>query len=179
MRRNAAANRERILAAAQDVFGEQGVTGSTEEVARRAGVGIATVFRHFSTKDVLIEAALVRHFERLTEQAAVLAAGVEPGEALRDLLRTMIESGSTKLTLASRLPAGEISPDVDAAAGRLRTTVADLLDRAVVAGVVRSDVTVDEVYLLIRGLAQACATAPPPPETLRRATGIVLAGLGV
>ncbi|MCK9876390.1 TetR/AcrR family transcriptional regulator [Frankia sp. Ag45/Mut15] len=177
VRRNAAANRERILAAAQAVFGEQGATGSTEEVARRADVGIATVFRHFPTKDALIEAALVCHFERLAEQAAALATAMEPGEALRELLRTMIESGATKLTLASRLPAGEIGPEVDAAAGRLRATVADLLDRAISAGVVRSEVSVDEVYLLIRGLSQACATAPPAPETLRRATAVVLAGL--
>ncbi|MCL9761781.1 TetR/AcrR family transcriptional regulator [Frankia sp. AiPa1] len=179
MRRNAVANRERILAAAQEVFGEQGATGSTEEVARRAGVGIATVFRHFSTKDALIEAALVCHFERLNEQAVRLAGRAEPDVALRELLRTMIETGATKLTLAAKMPAGLVAPEVGAAAGRLRATVAELLDRAVAAGVVRPDVTVDEVYLLIRGLAQASATAPTPPDTLRRATEIVLAGLGV
>ena len=70
MRKNARANRERILAAAEAVFGASGELGSTEDVAARAGVGIATVFRHFPTKDALIEAALVRQFDRLTEQAS-------------------------------------------------------------------------------------------------------------
>jgi AcrR family transcriptional regulator len=57
---SACANRERILAAAEAVFGEHGAAGSTEDVARRAEVGIATVFRHFPTKAALVEAALGR-----------------------------------------------------------------------------------------------------------------------
>ena len=69
MRKNARANRERILAAAEAVFGASGELGSTEDVADRAGVGIATVFRHFPTKEALIEATLVRQFDRLNEQA--------------------------------------------------------------------------------------------------------------
>ncbi|WP_210745095.1 TetR/AcrR family transcriptional regulator [Nocardia flavorosea] len=60
MRQDARENRERILAAAEKVFGAHGGAGSTEEVDRRAGVGIATVFRHFATKEDLIEAALLR-----------------------------------------------------------------------------------------------------------------------
>ena len=68
MRRNAVANRERIVAAALEVFGTHGAVASTEEVARRAGVGIATVFRHFPTKDALIEEALLRRLARFTSR---------------------------------------------------------------------------------------------------------------
>src|SRR5690349_14370495 len=99
MRQDARENRERILAAAEQVFGTHGAVGSTEEVARRAGVGIATVFRHFPTKEGLIEAALLRHFEQLTAQANALVDGAEPVTAWRDLVRTMIETGATKLML--------------------------------------------------------------------------------
>ncbi len=63
MRVDARLNRERILAAAEEVFGELGAQTSTEEVARRAGVGVATVFRHFPTQADLVEATLVRHFD--------------------------------------------------------------------------------------------------------------------
>ncbi|MGH3176289.1 MAG: TetR/AcrR family transcriptional regulator, partial [Streptosporangiaceae bacterium] len=101
MRRNARANRERILAAAEAVFGASGELGSTEDVADCAGVGIATVFRHFPTKDALIEATLVRQFDRLNEQASRLAGEPDPGRAVRELIVTLIETSATKLTLIS------------------------------------------------------------------------------
>jgi AcrR family transcriptional regulator len=178
MRRNAEANRERILAAADQVFGAQGAAGSTEEVARLAGVGIATVFRHFPTKDALIEAALLRHFAVLDEQAAALAAQAEPAAALRQLVATMIAVGATKITLASHI-GGQADPpaSVRAAAEGLRATMRQILERAQAAGAVHPDVTVDEVYLLIRALAQASAIQPPEPATIRRAIDIVLRGL--
>lgn len=178
MRQDARDNRERILIAAEQVFGIRGATGSTEEVARRAGVGIATVFRHFPTKEDLIEAALLRHFDRLTERAGALIGDAEPGTAWRDLVRTMIETGATKLMLISMVAEGDRFPERAAAAsGRLKAAVAAVLRRAQDSGAVRSCVTVDEVYLLIRGLAQATATAQVPADTLDRAIGIVLAGL--
>ena len=101
MRRDALANRERILAAAETVFGANGELGSTEAVAERAGVGIATVFRHFPTKEALIEATLVRQFNRLDERATKLAEHPSPVEAIRQLTATLIETSSTKLTLLS------------------------------------------------------------------------------
>ena len=75
--------------------------GSTHEVAQRAGVGIGTVFRHFPTKGELVEAVLISHFARVTDQARSLAAASPPGSALRTLVREMIETGPTKVTLAS------------------------------------------------------------------------------
>jgi AcrR family transcriptional regulator len=175
MRRNAEANRERILLAAEAVFGEHGAAGSTEEVARRAGVGIATVFRHFPTKEALVEAALLRHFAALDQQAELAAEG-DPADALRRLVVAMIETGATKITLAS-LVGGEFPASVKAAADDLRAKMATILRRAQSAGAVHADVDVDELYMLIRGLAQASATQPPPQATIRRAIDIVLRGL--
>jgi AcrR family transcriptional regulator len=178
LRRNAAANRQRILAAAEAVFGAHGALGSTEDVAAQAGVGIATVFRHYATKEALIEAALLRHFDRLHEQADTLGAHADPADALQQLLARMIDTGATKLTLASRVGArGELPPNVRAAAEDLRRAMNVVLDRAKTAGVVRAGVTVDEVYVLIRGLAQATATMPPPPATLSGAIDIIWRGI--
>jgi AcrR family transcriptional regulator len=178
MRHDALRNRERILAAAEEVFAEQGAAGSTHEVARRAGVGIGTVFRHFATKEDLVEAVLVRHFARMADRARALAAASPPGGALRTLVRDMIEAGPAKITLAS-LAGGRdaLSPGVVAASRELRAAVDAALRRAQDAGQARRETTVDEVYLLVRSLAHASAAMPEPPETLRRAADIVLAGL--
>jgi AcrR family transcriptional regulator len=178
MRQDAKANRDRILAAADAVFGAQGAAGSTQEVARRAGVGIATVFRHFPTKEALIEAALLRHFDQATARAAELAAGADADEAWRTLVRTMVGTGATKLTLASVIGDSHTLPDtVAAASGRLKAAAGAALRRAQEAGVVRGSATIDEVYLLIRGLAQASATMPARADVVARAVEVVLAGL--
>src|SRR6266550_2390691 len=114
MRKNARANRERILAAAEAVFGASGELGSTEDVAARAGVGIATVFRHFPTKGALIEAALVR-----------------------ELIVTLIETSSTKLTLISLVgESGQLPPAVQEATGRVQAAIGRVLAQAKNEGVV-------------------------------------------
>ncbi|WP_314173227.1 TetR/AcrR family transcriptional regulator [Streptomyces winkii] len=178
MRNDARRNRERILAAAESVFGEQGARGSTEDVAQRAGVGIATVFRHFPTKAALIEAALLAHFARLRRRADELVSDQDPERALHALIREMIQAGATKLTLASLLQADSSVPaPVVAASGELRATVEEVLTHAQRTGAVKAAVTVDEIYLLVRSLAQATATEPTNPATLDRAINIVLAGI--
>ncbi|NES12571.1 MULTISPECIES: TetR/AcrR family transcriptional regulator [Micromonospora] len=174
MRQDARENRERILAAAERVFGSQGEAGSTEEVARLAGVGIATVFRHFPTKEALIEAALVRHFTGLLDQTRAAAVAPDPTTALSALIRAMIERGASKLTLASML--GDAPPAVVTVAGELKAAVDTALRRAQAVGAVRADVGVEEIYLLIRGLAQTTAAAPTPAAVLDRAIDVILAG---
>jgi AcrR family transcriptional regulator len=178
MRRNARANRERILAAAEAVFGAHGELGSTEDVADRAGVGIATVFRHFPTKDALIEATLVRLLNRLNEQAAQLAGEPDPGDAIGRLIANMIETSSTKLTLMSLVGEhGRLPPMMLEATQDLQATIGVILARAKAEGTVRDDVAVDELFVLIGGLAQATATMPAAPATLDRAIEIICRGL--
>jgi AcrR family transcriptional regulator len=174
MRQDARENRERILAAADRVFGTQGEAGSTEEVARLAGVGIATVFRHFPTKEALIEAALVRHFTDLLDRTRAAAAAPDPAVALPALIREMIERGASKLTMASML--GDAPPAVVTAAGEVKAAVDTALRRAQAAGAVRPEIGVEELYLLIRGLAQSTAAAPVPTAVLNRAVDVILAG---
>src|SRR5690606_27174925 len=164
--------------AAEVVFGEAGADASTGEVARRAGVGIGTVFRHFPTKRDLVEATLVRHFELLTRRALDLARAPDPGAALRTLIATMVRASTTKIVLLEQLVAGggETAPAVQASR-RLRDAVDALVRTAQRAGRVRSDVSVDEIYLLVRGLSQATATSRTDPATVERAVDIVVSGL--
>lgn len=101
MRSDAHANRDRVLATAEEVFGESGKAGSTEEVARRAGVGIGTVFRHFPTKQLLIEATIVRHLTLLTNTARARGEDSEAGAAFRMMFREMVSGAPAKLALVA------------------------------------------------------------------------------
>ena len=177
MRSDAQANRDRVLAAADEVFGESGKAGSTEEVARRAGVGIGTVFRHFPTKQLLVEATIVRHLTQLTNTARARAEDADPGAAFRMTFREMVSGAPAKLALLALLeesadPAGT-TDEVEAAAAELRDAVEVLLSRGQEAGAVRADAAVDEVYVLIRALADARGDR----AVVDRAVEMVLDGL--
>ncbi|MFJ5987850.1 TetR/AcrR family transcriptional regulator [Lentzea sp. NPDC092896] len=171
MRSDARANRDRVLAAAEEVFGESGNAGSTEEVARRAGVGIGTVFRHFPTKQALVEATVVRHLTLLAGTARARAEATDAGAAFRAMFREMVFGAPAKIALLALLeePAGEVV----AAAAALREAVADLLSRGQQAGEVRVDATVAEVYVLITALANVRGDR----AVLDRAVGVVIDGL--
>ncbi|MGW3352437.1 TetR/AcrR family transcriptional regulator [Nonomuraea rubra] len=174
MRSDARANRDRVLAAAEEVFGESGNAGSTEEVARRAGVGIGTVFRHFPTKRALVQATIVRHLTLLAQTARARSEGGEAGAAFRETFREMVSGAPAKLALVALLEEPADSADeVEAAATMVREAVEELLSRGQQAGEVRADATVDEVYMLIRALANARGDR----AVVDRAVDIVLDGL--
>ncbi|HMJ75619.1 MAG TPA: helix-turn-helix domain-containing protein [Iamia sp.] len=175
MRQDARNNRERILQAADAVFGEHGAAGSTEEVARRAGVGIGTVFRHFPTKEALLSAALSRHLAALGAVAEQAMDAPDGATGLRSLVEAMVRTGGSKVALASLLD--PLPLDARTASEELRRSVGVVLRRAKAEGAVRPTVTLDQLYLLIRGLSHASAMAPPSARALRGATDIVLAGL--
>jgi AcrR family transcriptional regulator len=133
---------------------------------------------HFPTKEALIEATLVRQFDRLNEQASRLADGPDPGRAIRQLIVALIETSSTKLTLISLVgDSGQLPPPVQVATSQVQATISGILARAKTEGAVAEDVTVDEFFLLVRGLAQAAATMPAAPVTLDHAIGIICRGL--
>jgi AcrR family transcriptional regulator len=97
LRADARANRARILDVAEEVFGQGGESASTEEVARLAGVGIATVFRHFPTKAALLEAVLARRFGRLREHAEELLGAGDPGQAFAGFFRYLVADAPAKI----------------------------------------------------------------------------------
>jgi AcrR family transcriptional regulator len=177
-RADAQVNRARILDVAEEVFGAGGESASTEEVARLAGVGIATVFRHFPTKAALLEAVLVRRFTRLRERAGALLGAADPGRAFFDFFGDLVTDAATKIAIGDALlDAGGDRESVSEAAQGLRRAVGALLDRAQRAGAVRDDVELPEVYALLVGTSRAAAHAALDDEVRARVLAIVYDGL--
>jgi AcrR family transcriptional regulator len=176
---DARANRSRILDVAEEVFGSGGESASTEEVARRAGVGIGTVFRHFPTKAALLEAVLVRRFDRLTERAEALLDAADPGEAFLGLFRQLAASAAAKIAITEALldAGGDRDGDAARASDGLRRAIGALLQRAQQAGAVRDDVELPEVYALLVGIARAAARAHLDEQARARLLAIVFDGL--
>lgn len=177
MRRDGTANRERILVAAEQVFGRSGTSGSTDDVARLAQVGIATVFRHFPTKTELVEATALRYLERMQAEVRRHADDADRVGALAAVMRILVSTGPTKVTLLNVALDGteELSDTITAAVQTIRDVVADILRAAQAAGTIRADVTGAEIFTLARALAHV-ATAPNE-EVVDNAIGIVLDGL--
>jgi AcrR family transcriptional regulator len=176
---DAQANRARILDVADEVFGKGGGAASTEEVARLAGVGIATVFRHFPTKAALLQAVLVRRFDRLREQAEALLDSTDPGTAFFDFFRHLVADAATKIAIAEALldAGGDSDGEAAQASGGLRRAVGALLQHAQQAGAVRDDVELPEVYTLLVATSRAAAHTGLDDEVIARALAIVFAGL--
>ncbi|MEU4691176.1 helix-turn-helix domain-containing protein [Actinoplanes sp. NPDC023714] len=165
-RADAQRNRARILDAAEGVFAEFGPGGSTEEVARRAGVAIGTVFRHFPTKDALFTAILKRLLARLLEEAGEL--GGPDG-----LFRFM----TSVVTQASAKRAHLIDLQLPGAVGQLRDAVGSLLAQAQDAGTVSRDVELGEVMALLVSLCQGAVVGGWEERLSRRTLAVVFAGL--
>ena len=98
-------NRERLIEAAKAAFAEVGADISLEEIARRAGVGIGTLYRHFPTRDAIVEAVYRREVDQLAGSATRLLAALQPGEALRQWMRLFVDYIATKKVLGSALSA--------------------------------------------------------------------------
>ncbi|GAA2778066.1 TetR/AcrR family transcriptional regulator [Crossiella cryophila] len=174
---DARTNRDRILNAADEVFGQGGETASTEEVARLAGVGIGTVFRHFPTKAGLLEAVLVRRFDRLRERAEA-RFDADPGPAFFDFFRQVVADAATKILIGEALlDAGGTGGGAAAASDGLRQAVGTLLRHAQQGGAVRADMALPEVYALLVGTARAAAKARLDQEVTDRMLTIVFDGL--
>jgi AcrR family transcriptional regulator len=153
-RADAARNRERVLEAAKAVFSAGGPDASLEAVAKRAGVGIGTLYRHFPTREALFEAVYRREVEQLTELAEQLKNEAEPVEALRRWLRSNVEFVATKKGMAAALTlaAHGMSELYAYSADRLTKAIGSLLDRAVAAGEIRSDIGPADVLRALVGM---------------------------
>ena len=154
-RADAVRNHERVLEAAKAVFSAGGPDASLEAVARRAGVGIGTLYRHFPTREALFEAVYRREVEQLAELAEQLQVDMAPTEALRHWLRGMVEFVATKKGMSAALAlAVNSSSELTAYSfERLTKAVGALLDRAVAAGEMRDDVGPED---LLRALVGMC-----------------------
>jgi len=154
-RADAVRNRELVLAAAKAVFSAGGPDASLEAVARRAGVGIGTLYRHFPTREDLFEAVYRREVQQLGELAEALKNEAAPVDALRRWLRSNVEFVATKkgMLAALALTVHGSSELYAFSFDRLTRAVSALLDRAVAAGEIRADISAAD---LLRALVGMC-----------------------
>jgi AcrR family transcriptional regulator len=161
-RRDAVGNRARLLAAAGEAFAGVGTGASLEDVARAAGVGIGTLYRHFPTREALLEAVLGERFRRMAERGSVLAASEGPIVALRTWL-VEFAAGATRfrgLAAVLRDTIADETSALHASCQAMRSAGAALLEGARAAGEVRSDVGADDALMVAVALAWAAEQDP-------------------
>jgi AcrR family transcriptional regulator len=154
-------NRERVLEAAKTVFAAGGPAGSLEAVAREAGVGVGTLYRHFPTREALFEAVYRHEVEQLVGLAEQLGTDLPPLEALRRWMHAQVAFVATKKGMSAALAvAVHASSDLTAySIDRLGRALEPLLRRAMEAGVVRDDIGTEDILRTIVGL---CYTHDKP-----------------
>src|SRR6202171_5278412 len=179
-RADAVRNRERVLEAAKAVFSAGGADASLEAVAKRAGVGIGTLYRHFPTRESLFEAVYRREVQQLGELAEQLKTEAAPVDALRRWLRSNVEFVATKKGMSAALAlAVQGSSELSAYSfDRLTKAVGALLDRAVAAGEIRSDIGPED---LLRALVGMCYMHDQPgwQKSVMRLVDVFVDGLRV
>jgi AcrR family transcriptional regulator len=179
IRSDAARNRDKVLEAAEAVLGEQGLSARMDEIARRAGVGVGTVYRHFATKEALYQAIVTGRVDLLLDQAARLLATAEPETAFFTFFARIVADAGRKKALTDALHGAgiDIKAQQTGQQARMRTAIADLLHNAQRAGVVRSDVDLPEVLALLRAASMAAETGDYPAPVLDRSLAVLFDGL--
>ena len=160
-RADALRNHEKLIAAARDSFAADGVSTSLEEIARRAEVGIGTLYRHFPSRQDLLEAVYVDELEALCRSAADLGE-LPPWEALVGWLHQFVAYLATKQALAQEL-LNYVDRDAEvfrSCRAGLYAAGEPLLQRAQQAGVVRSDTNLTQVIQMIGGIAKITSVEP-------------------
>ena len=155
-----------MLAAAREAFAEGGESTALEEIARRAGVGIGTLYRHFPNRQALLEALYVNEVEEVCRSAAELDGG-DPWEALNAWFERLIGYLATKRALAHELLnyLDRDAPLFQVCRASLYEAGEPLLKRAQEAGAVRDDVEFPEVMQMVIGIAKIPATDRARPST--------------
>ena len=178
LRADARRNREKVLVAARAVFSEHGRDAQMDDVARRAGVGVGTVYRHFPTKEALIEALMVAAFEAIAEKAESALEVEDPWEAFSSVLWRGAEIMAADRALSevfASIP-GAMESAMPTVEG-LTDTMAKLIARAQAAGVLRDDMIVDDVPMVMCGIGSATKKEHRCEGAWRRHLSIVLDGL--
>jgi AcrR family transcriptional regulator len=180
LRADAARNRERIVAAAIEVFAERGLEASTAEIAQRAGLGEATLFRRFAHKDELITAIVETQMDEVISVAAECLKDPDPWQGLERFFSEMVERrASDQGVLDAAKDRCMIKPELEAQRRRIMELMSALVRRAQEAGVVRDDLTGPDLAFLLTA-AGAAIEMPFPglrPDIWRRYLGVILDGI--
>ncbi len=177
MRADAVRNRDRLLAAAEAVMAERGPDVSVADIATRAGVAKGTMFRHFATKEDLVAAIVVKHMIVLADHARRLLDAPDPETALVDFL-TFAADQRQQRDLAYLISNGGSTEEATRVRGEAHDAVVALVDRAREHGLIRSDITGTDVFLLACAPVQVAENLPGAPSDLwRRYLAVIIDGL--
>ncbi len=173
-------NRERLLAAAKTVFGRSGMRATLDAVAREAGLGIGTLYRHFPTREALYEAVYRRDVEHLVGLADQAITAPDPVEGLRCWLHAMIDVIATKKGMIAALALAADATNAISArtTGPLRTAIDGLVGRAVAAGQLRNGVDGEALLLAVVGMSML-RDQPGWQDSVRHLIDALIDGLGL
>jgi AcrR family transcriptional regulator len=178
LRADARRNRKRIVAAARECFAEHGFDGQVDDIARRANVGVGTVYRHFPTKDALYEALALDRFTRLAEWAREALEDPDPMEGFSGFMYRSAELQANDRQLSEVMGAQPGLMQEASERVALMELVEKLIARAQEAGALRPDVVPEDVPMLMCGLGRATQLgAPGHVMSWQRFLAIVLEGL--
>ncbi|OBQ71003.1 MULTISPECIES: TetR/AcrR family transcriptional regulator [Mesorhizobium] len=171
LRADARRNRDRLVEMAAAVFAERGIDASLEEIARRAGVGIGTLYRHFPTREHLVEVVYRREAEALCAAADELAKKHASDVALEEWMRRFVDYIATKRGLATslRILISTNSTLFSDTSGRVSQALRQLVEAAVADGTIRGDVDASDVLHALSGIY----SAPDTPEWRDRSRRLV------
>ena len=176
LRADARRNVDALLEAAKEVFATSGVDAPVREIATKAGVGLGTLYRHFPHRSDLVTAVFRHEVDACADEAPVLAASYEPGEALERWLYRFVDFIGTKRGLAAALHSGD--PAFDALPAyfedRFLPAIGSLLDTAAQAGVVSADV---DPMDLLHAVANLCLPGEERPGHTQRMVALLIDGL--
>jgi AcrR family transcriptional regulator len=179
LRADARRNREAVLVAAREGFGKCGLECQIDDIARAAGVGVGTVYRHFPTKADLFAALVTDRFERLAARAREALAGEDPWQAFCELMRYSAELQVRDRALSQFLGSQPELGQHAAVESGLADVTAELIAKAQQAGGMRKDAVIEDVPTLICGLGAVTAGAAGnmPELNWERYVEIMLDGL--
>jgi AcrR family transcriptional regulator len=176
-RADAQRNRERILQIAKRAFTRSGADISLDDVARQAGVGAGTLYRHFPTRDALLEAVYRTEVEKLAAAEKEFSERMPPIEALRAWMLLFVEHIATKQLIAPALNTliGGPSKLFESSSNQIKSAIHALVERAIESGDIRPDLDPLDLLRALIGVSNV-ASVPDWPESARRLVQILLAG---
>ncbi|RKQ91190.1 TetR family transcriptional regulator [Solirubrobacter pauli] len=176
LRADARRNRERVLEGAREVFAEHGRDAQMDDVAKRAGVGVGTVYRHFPTKEALVAALAVSLFEKVLQAGRDALEHEDPWEALTNALWTGGETLSSDRAFTEIVGQAEVpfSPELQTEMYEVYST---LLDRAKASGDLRPDIVMDDIPMFMCGIGMATVKPHCCPNAWRRHLTVLIDGL--
>jgi AcrR family transcriptional regulator len=176
-RSDAQRNRERILDVAKEAFTHSGASTSLDDIAKRAGVGPGTLYRHFPTRDELLEAVYRTEVEKLAAAERKFAETLPPIDALRSWMLLFVDLIATKRIIAPALLtlAGGKSKMFEASHGQMWEAIRALVKRAIKSGDIRKDLDPIDLLRALIGVANV-ATSPDWQQSARRLVEILIVG---